>query len=87
MLPLLKKEDLKIGMKVQLQQLDCIYDLYMLMSDTHMALDDNGLPSIVEGTLVYKGTKFNTEYTNTKNKYPNCMLVINSKESDEYFDC
>lgn len=56
-------EQLQIGMVVQLNQLECIYNIYILLSNSHMALDNNGLHSIVEGTIEFIGSEQNEEYS------------------------
>lgn len=77
MLSQLKKEQLRVGMKVQLNQLSMIYDTYILLSGTHMALDDNGLPSIVEGTIEFVGTEQNEEFKKIRER-DGIMLVVNT---------
>lgn len=77
MLPQLKKEDLKIGMRVQLNQLADIYNTYILLSDTKMVADDNGLPSIVEGVIEFIGMEQTKEFDEIR-KRNKIMVVINT---------
>ena len=66
-------------MKVQLNQLCNIYNTYILLSDTHMALDDNGLPSIVEGTIEFIGKEQNDEYAEIRERN-GIMVVIHTPD-------
>lgn len=77
MLPQLKKEQLKVGMKVQLDQLSNIFYTYILLSNTELALDENGLPSIIEGTIEFVGDK-NEEYAKVKSR-GGIMVVMNTQ--------
>ena len=73
----LKKEELKVGMEVKVSQLESIYNTYILLSDTDMVMDDNGLLSEIGGKIQFIGTEQNNEFWDIKNKYK-CMIVFNT---------
>ena len=75
MLPYLSKEQVIPGIKVRTYQLANLFDSYILLSDFHMALDDNGLPSEIAGTVEFIGDQIGKDNWMMRHPEKEVMVV------------